>query len=60
MSSTTDSSANLRLVIFQTELERFKYLIRSYLRVRIAKVCSQATLEILANHDRSTNMPSTT
>jgi len=33
-----DPTANFRLVILQTELERFKFLIRSYLRARISKV----------------------
>ncbi len=33
-----DPRTNFRLIIFQTELERFKYLIRSFLRARIAKV----------------------
>ena len=29
---------NFRLIIIQTELERFKFLVRSFLRARIAKV----------------------
>jgi GINS complex subunit 4 len=33
-----DPKANFRLIIIQTELERFKFLVRSYLRARIAKV----------------------
>ena len=33
-----DPKANFRLIIVQTELERFKYLVRSFLRARIAKV----------------------
>jgi hypothetical protein len=33
-----DSKANFTLVILQTELERFKFLVRSFLRARIAKV----------------------
>ena len=36
----TDPKANFRLIIIQTELERFKFLVRSFLRARIAKVCS--------------------
>ncbi|KAL9615240.1 MAG: hypothetical protein Q9167_000334 [Letrouitia subvulpina] len=34
----TDPKTNLRLVIIQTELERFKFLVRSFLRARISKV----------------------
>ncbi len=34
-----DPKTSFRLVIIQTELERFKFLVRSYLRARIAKVC---------------------
>ncbi|KAI9673912.1 MAG: GINS complex subunit [Caeruleum heppii] len=33
-----DPRTNFRLIIIQTELERFKYLIRSFLRARIAKI----------------------
>lgn len=33
-----DPAANFTLVIYQTELERFKFLLRSLLRARIAKV----------------------
>ncbi|KAL9124857.1 MAG: hypothetical protein Q9217_005862 [Psora testacea] len=33
-----DPKANFRLIIIQTELERFKYLVRSFLRARIAKI----------------------
>lgn len=42
MNATADPSANFRLVIVQTELERFKFLVRSLLRARMAKVCSVA------------------
>ncbi|WPH00615.1 Hypothetical protein R9X50_00344500 [Acrodontium crateriforme] len=38
MTGTMDPQANFTLVIFQTELERFKFLIRSFLRARIAKI----------------------
>ena len=34
-----DPRTNFRVIILQTELERFKFLVRSFLRVRIAKVC---------------------
>ena len=38
MTGTMDPKSNFTLVILQTELERFKFLIRSFLRARIAKV----------------------
>lgn len=33
-----DPKTNFRLIVIQTELERFKFLVRSFLRARIAKV----------------------
>ena len=33
-----DPTSNYRLILIQTELERVKYLIRSYLRIRMHKV----------------------
>ncbi|KAK8178748.1 hypothetical protein BC567DRAFT_196213 [Phyllosticta citribraziliensis] len=36
-----DPKANFRLILYQTELERFKFLVRSFLRARIAKVQRQ-------------------
>lgn len=39
----TDPKSTFRLIIIQTELERFKYLVRSFLRARIAKVSSSTT-----------------
>ena len=36
--SGRDSKTNFKLVIIQTELERVKYLVRSYIRVRIHKI----------------------
>lgn len=38
MTGTMDPKSNFTLVILQTELERFKFLVRSFLRARIAKV----------------------
>ena len=35
---TMDPKTSFRLIIVQTELERFKFLMRSFLRSRIAKV----------------------
>ena len=34
-----DPRENFKLIILQTELERFKFLIRSFVRARVAKVC---------------------
>jgi hypothetical protein len=39
MTGDMDPKTNFQLVVIQTELERFKFLVRSYLRARIAKVC---------------------
>lgn len=33
-----DPKTNFSLIVIQTELERFKFLVRSFLRSRIAKV----------------------
>lgn len=38
MTGDMDPKANFALIVIQTELERFKFLVRSYLRARIAKV----------------------
>lgn len=38
MTGDMDPKTNFALIVLQTELERFKYLVRSYLRARIAKV----------------------
>ncbi|KAH7026534.1 DNA replication complex GINS protein SLD5 [Microdochium trichocladiopsis] len=38
MTGDMDPKTNFALIVIQTELERFKYLIRSYLRARIAKI----------------------
>ena len=35
-----DPKTNFKLIVIQTELERVKFLIRSFLRARIAKVRS--------------------
>ncbi|MCJ1405241.1 CorA metal ion transporter [Xylographa trunciseda] len=36
--ATMDPKTNFRVVIMQTELERWKFLVRSFLRARIAKI----------------------
>jgi GINS complex subunit 4 len=40
MTGTMDPKSNFTLVVLQTELERFKFLVRSFLRARIAKARS--------------------
>ena len=35
---SADPKTNFRLIVIQTELERFKFLVRSFLRTRLAKV----------------------
>ena len=39
MTGDMDPKTNFALIVIQTELERYRYLVRSYLRARIAKVC---------------------
>lgn len=38
MTGDMDPKTNFALIVIQTELERYKFLVRSYLRTRIAKV----------------------
>ncbi len=38
MTGDMDPKTNFALIVIQTELERYKYLVRSCLRARIAKV----------------------
>lgn len=40
MTGDMDPKTNFALIVIQTELERYKYIVRSYLRSRIAKVSS--------------------
>jgi hypothetical protein len=40
MTGDMDPKTNFALIVIQTELERYKFLVRSYLRTRIAKVKS--------------------
>jgi GINS complex subunit 4 len=40
MTGDMDPKTNFALIVIQTELERWKYLVRGYLRARIAKVRS--------------------
>lgn len=39
MTGDMDAKTNFGLIVIQTELERWKYLVRGFLRARIAKVC---------------------
>ena len=42
MTGDMDPKTNFALIVIQTELERYKYLVRSYLRARIAKVAMES------------------
>ncbi|KAH7023049.1 hypothetical protein EDB80DRAFT_556814 [Ilyonectria destructans] len=42
MTGDMDPKTNFALIVIQTELERYKFLVRSYLRARIAKVDKHA------------------
>lgn len=46
MTGNMDPKSNFALIVIQTELERFKFLIRSFLRARIAKVRDETTHEV--------------
>ncbi|KAI0204724.1 hypothetical protein F4808DRAFT_307773 [Astrocystis sublimbata] len=50
MTGDMDPKTNFALIVIQTELERFKYLVRSYLRARIAKI-DKHTLHYLSSPD---------
>ncbi|KAH9869416.1 hypothetical protein IAQ61_006622 [Plenodomus lingam] len=47
-----DPKTNFKLIIIQTELERFKFLVRSFLRARIKKIDAHP-LHIKALHENS-------
>ena len=38
-----DPKTNFKLIVVQTELERFKFLVRSFLRARLKKVRSRSS-----------------
>lgn len=48
MTGDMDPKTNFALIVIQTELERYKFLVRSYLRTRIAKV-SQSQADVLVH-----------
>jgi GINS complex subunit 4 len=54
----TDPKANFRLIILQTELERFKFLVRSYLRARISKIDAYALHHLTAPDTKAKLSPS--
>ncbi|KAJ3556551.1 hypothetical protein NPX13_g10110 [Xylaria arbuscula] len=54
MTGDMDPKTNFALIVIQTELERFKYLVRSYLRARIAKVYEMISTATAAPIDKHT------
>ncbi|KAH6898426.1 hypothetical protein B0T10DRAFT_107933 [Thelonectria olida] len=50
MTGDMDPKTNFALIVIQTELERYKFLVRSYLRARIAKV-DKHTLHYLSSQE---------
>jgi hypothetical protein len=42
MTGNMDPKTNFALIVIQTELERYKFMVRSYLRARIAKASKTA------------------
>jgi hypothetical protein len=58
-----DAKTNFKLIIIQTELERFKFLVRSFLRARIKKVyahsatCTMGTLMLTTDRPAPSTHP---
>ncbi|KAL7937769.1 hypothetical protein V8C35DRAFT_293519 [Trichoderma chlorosporum] len=50
MTGDMDPKTNFALIVIQTELERYKFLVRSYLRTRIAKI-DKHTLHYLSTEE---------
>ncbi|KAL2023176.1 hypothetical protein VTK56DRAFT_3299 [Thermocarpiscus australiensis] len=50
MTGDMDPKTNFALIVIQTELERYKYIVRSYLRARIAKI-DKHTLHYLSTDE---------
>ena len=46
MTGDMDAKTNFGLIVIQTELERWKYLVRGFLRARIAKVSGLRTFQL--------------
>ncbi|KAF4124005.1 GINS complex subunit 4 [Geosmithia morbida] len=53
MTGDMDPKTNFALIVIQTELERFKFLVRSYLRARIAKIDKHALHYLSSDELRS-------
>ncbi|RDA91770.1 hypothetical protein CP533_4761 [Ophiocordyceps camponoti-saundersi (nom. inval.)] len=58
MTGDMDPKTNFALIVIQTELERYKFLVRSYLRVRIAKI-DKHTLYYLSKDEFRARMSQT-
>lgn len=58
MTGDMDPKTNFALIVIQTELERYKFLVRSYLRARIAKVDRYA-LHYLSSRDLAARLSPT-
>lgn len=52
MTGDMDPKTNFALIVIQTELERYKFLVRSYLRARIAKVSQPYPFPFLSRHEK--------
>lgn len=50
MTGDLDPKTNFALIMIQTELERFKFLVRSFLRARIAKVIPLNRYSYVSQH----------
>ncbi|KPM34975.1 DNA replication complex GINS protein SLD5 [Neonectria ditissima] len=57
MTGDMDPKTNFALIVIQTELERYKFLVRSYLRARIAKVDKHALHYLSSQQLRSRLSP---
>ncbi|KAK5990641.1 DNA replication complex GINS protein SLD5 [Cladobotryum mycophilum] len=58
MTGDMDPKTNFALIVIQTELERYKFLVRSYLRTRIAKI-DKHTLHYLSSQELRQRLSST-
>jgi hypothetical protein len=57
MTGDMDPKTNFQLIVIQTELERWKFLVRSFLRARIAKVCWLFLLLFIRSYGASRGLP---
>ncbi|OAA73287.1 DNA replication complex GINS protein sld5 [Cordyceps fumosorosea ARSEF 2679] len=58
MTGDMDPKTNFSLIVIQTELERYRFLVRSYLRARIAKI-DKHTLHYLSTEEMRSRLSST-